>query len=463
MAKQRSVWVCNACGRQESKEFGRCPGCQKFNTFEEQGASYSGAVAPAVSFRATKAVPVTEVPMEATEIRQKIGIGELDRVLGGGLVAGSLTLIGGDPGVGKSTLLLSTMHALACRGLRVLYVSAEESARQVRLRAERLGSLSPNLYLLSETDLETMLAAVEEVRPKVVVLDSVQTLHRGSLDGVAGSLLQVREVAATAMRLSKGRDVATLLVGHVTKEGNLAGPRALEHLVDTVLYLEGDGGTGLRILRAVKNRFGSTGEIGMFEMREAGLVEVPDASARLLEERAVGASGTVVTCAVEGSRPILVEIQALVGRPKQGQGDPARTVVGLERTRLAMILAVLGRLGLHLGDRDVFVSAAGGVRIQEPAADLAMALAIYSSAKNAPIPSDVLAFGEVGLVGELRGVSFPLLRLKEAERHGFKRAIVPASVRETTGIDLDLCRTLREVLPRGGGGGGGSKSEEEEI
>ena len=442
MAKAKTVYVCRECGYQAAIWKGKCPECEAWNSLEEQGVAPLRAARGPVA--GNRPIPVTDVPMDQTELRQTLGIGELDRVLGGGLVAGSLTLIGGDPGVGKSTLLLAALHALASRGLRVLYVSAEESARQVRLRAERMGTLSSNLYLLAETDLDVVLAGIEELRPAVLVLDSVQTLFRGSSDGVAGSILQVREVATVAMRLSKGKEIATFLVGHVTKEGNLAGPRALEHLVDTVLYLEGDGSTGLRILRATKNRFGSTGEIGLFEMREGGLVEVPDASARLLEERAVGAPGTVVTCAVEGSRPLLVEIQALVGRPTQG--NPGRSVVGLERTRLAMILAVLGRLGLDLGDRDIFVSAAGGVRVLEPAADLAIAIAIHSAATGKPVHPELIAFGEVGLVGEVRGVAFPSLRLKEAERHGFRRAMVPASVREEVGMSLDLCRTLREVL-----------------
>ena len=426
---------------------GKCRGCGKWNTLVEELGTNSGArvQAAAPPGRAPgKAIPVTEVRMDQSEIRLQIGIGELDRVLGGGLVKGALTLIGGDPGVGKSTLLLATMHAISTQGVRVLYVSGEESARQVRLRAERLGTLSPELYLLAETDLDTVQEAVNDVKPQVLVLDSVQTLHRSSMDSGAGSMLQVREVANTAMKLAKGREISTFLIGHVTKEGNIAGPRVLEHLVDTVLYLEGDGSTGLRILRAVKNRFGSTGEIGLFEMRDSGLAEVPDASARLLEERAMGAPGTVVTCSMEGARPLLVEIQALVGRPTQG--NPTRNVVGLDRTRLSMILAVLGRLGLDLNDRDVFVSAAGGVRVLEPAADLAIAIAIHSSCTSRPVPPELVAFGEIGLVGEVRGVSMPMMRLREAERHGFSRAMVPASVREASGLDLELCRTLREVL-----------------
>jgi DNA repair protein RadA/Sms len=315
----------------------------------------------------------------------------------------------------------------------------------VRLRADRLGVSGDELYLLAETGLDAVNAAIEDVKPRVLVLDSVQTIQEPELDSVPGSISQVRQVAAKAMQIAKGRDIATFLVGHVTKDGNLAGPRALEHLVDTVLYFEGDGSTALRILRATKNRFGSTGEIGMFEMREEGLAEVPDASARLLKERALGAAGTVVTCTMEGNRPLLVEVQALVGRPTQG--NPARTAVGIDRGRLAMLLAVLGKTGLDLSDRDVFVSVAGGVRVQEPAADLAIAVALHSSALDRPVEPDLLVFGEVGLVGELRGVSSPLLRLREAGRHGFRRARVPASVDgEGAGLKLYGARTLSEVL-----------------
>jgi len=398
----------------------------------------------------SKAIPLSKVSMgDGGEVRLRVGIGELDRVLGGGLVTGSLVLLGGDPGVGKSTILLMAMQAFAARGVRVLYVSAEESARQVRIRAERLGVASDELYLLSETSLAAVQAAVADVQPRVLVLDSVQTLHNPDLDGVPGSISQVREVAAQAIHLAKGKDIATFLVGHVTKEGNLAGPRVLEHLVDTVLYFEGDGSSPLRVLRATKNRFGSTGELGMFEMREEGLAEVPDASARLLHERARDAPGTVVTCTMEGSRPLLVEVQALVGRPTQG--NPGRTSVGIERNRLAMLLAVLSRVGLDLSDRDVFVSIAGGVRVQETAIDLAVAVALHASALGRVVPPDLLLFGEVGLVGELRGVSSPLARLKEAERHGFRSAMVPASAVELLSsagskVRLRGVRMLGEVL-----------------
>jgi DNA repair protein RadA/Sms len=398
----------------------------------------------------SKAMPITEVGREeGGEVRLRIGIGELDRVLGGGLVTGSLTLVGGDPGVGKSTLLLTTADAFARRGIRVLYVSAEESARQVRLRAERLGVLSKDLYLLAETSIEAVLAAVDEVRPKMLVLDSVQTLMDPELTGVPGSIGQVREIGHRAMLLAKSKDIATFLIGHVTKEGSLAGPRTLEHMVDAVLYVEGDGATALRVVRATKNRFGSTGEIGLFEMREEGLVEVPDASARLLRERLPDAPGTVVTCAMVGSRPVLVEVQALVGRPTQG--NPARTVLGYERGRLSMILAVLGRSGLDLGDRDVFVSVAGGLSVEEPSADLAVAAAIVSSARGVALPSDLLVFGEVGLVGEVRGVGMPQSRLREAERHGLRRAWVPRSAAEDGGrMRLEGIQRIGDVFDRMG-------------
>lgn len=451
MARARTHHVCQQCGHIQASWMGRCPACGAWNSLMEEtvggGKSERAPPRPAGSSRA---VPLSKVNLnDGGEVRLRVGIGELDRVLGGGLVTGSLVLLGGDPGVGKSTILLMAMQAFASRGVRVLYVSAEESARQVRIRADRLGISSDELYLLSETSLAAVQAAVADVQPRVLVLDSVQTLHNPDLDGVPGSISQVREVAAQAMHLAKGKDIATFLVGHVTKEGNLAGPRVLEHLVDTVLYFEGDGSSPLRVLRATKNRFGSTGELGMFEMREEGLAEVPDASARLLRERATDSPGTVVTCTMEGSRPLLVEVQALVGRPTPG--TPGRTAVGIERNRLAMLLAVLSRFGLDLSDRDVFVSIAGGVRVQETAIDLAIAVALHASALGRVVPPDLLLFGEVGLVGELRGVSSPLARIREAERHGFRTALVPASAMEVLSGDgsrlrLRGVRMLAEAL-----------------
>ncbi len=441
MAKAKTAFVCQQCGHSTQTWLGKCPACSAWNSLVEERTEAPPARRPSAS----AARPITEVAQgDASEVRLRIGIGELDRVLGGGLVTGSLTLVGGDPGVGKSTLLLATLHAFARRGIRVLYVSAEESARQVRLRAERLGVLSDALFLLADTTLDALNAAVDDVKPRVLVIDSVQTIHAPDLGGVPGSLGQVREVASKAMVISKQKDVATFLVGHVTKDGNLAGPRTLEHMVDTVLYVEGDGASALRVVRATKNRFGSTGEIGLFEMREEGLVEVPDASARLLQERLPGAPGTVVTCAMVGARPVLVEVQALVGHPTAG--NPARTVIGFDRGRLSMILAVLGRAGLNLSDRDVFVSVAGGLRVDEPAADLAVAMAIASSARGQPLDNDLVAFGEIGLVGEVRGVGMPQVRLREAERHGLRSAWVPASVTADGRIRVVPIRRVSDAL-----------------
>ncbi len=451
MAKVKTAFVCQQCGHMVHSWMGRCVACGGWNTLVEE---VQGGEAPRAASKGprppTRARPITDTSGDAGgEVRLRIGIGELDRVLGGGLVTGSLTLVGGDPGVGKSTLLLTTADAFAKRGIRVLYVSAEESARQVRLRAERLGVLSDQLWLLAETSITAVLDAVDEVKPKMLVLDSVQTLSDPELNGVPGSIGQVREVGHRAMLLAKSKDIATFLVGHVTKDGNLAGPRTLEHLVDTVLYVEGDGATALRVVRATKNRFGSTGEIGLFEMREEGLVEVPDASARLLRERLPDAAGTVVTCAMVGSRPLLVEVQALVGRPTQG--TPARTVLGFERGRLSMLLAVLGRAGLDLCDRDVFVSVAGGLQVDEPAADLAVAMAIASSARGEALPADLIVLGEVGLVGEVRGVGMPQVRLREAERHGLRRAWVPPGVEYAGRLRIDEVRRVGDVLGKWGG------------
>ncbi len=425
MARAKTVYLCRSCGHTATGWLGKCPSCNAWNSFVEETMS-AGAAAPKLR-QAAQVVSLGSPPVgDGGEVRMRTGVGELDRVLGGGLVTGSLTLIGGDPGVGKSTLVLTAVQALAKKGARVLYVSGEESVRQIQLRAERLGVAHPEILLLAETDLDVAIQAAIREQARVLVIDSVQTMVRSSVESAAGSVLQVREVATVTMRLAKERDIATLLIGHVTKDGAIAGPRALEHLVDTVLYVEGEGGASLRVLRATKNRFGSTGEIGLFEMRTEGLIEVPDASARLLKERARGAPGTVVTCGIEGSRPILVELQALVGRPTQG--NPARTAVGLDRVRLLMQLAILGRFGLDLSDRDVFVSAVGGVRLTEPAADLAVAVALWSSARGQALPDDLVVFGELGLVGEVRGVGYGELRLREAERHGFRSALVPASL-----------------------------------
>jgi DNA repair protein RadA/Sms len=388
--------------------------------------------------------PLAEVPVDAGEVRVRTGISEFDRALGGGLVAGSLVLIGGDPGVGKSTLLLLAADRLARKGATILYASGEESARQIRLRADRLGVTGERILLLSDTELPRIEAACRVARPQLLVLDSVQTLTLG--EGMAGTPSQVREVAHSALTLAKSTGTAVVLVGHVTKSGDIAGPKLLEHLVDTVLAFEGDGRTGLRVLRAVKNRFGAAGELGLFEMGDEGLIEVPDASARLLLERAVDVPGTAVVAAMEGTRPVLAEVQALVGRA--GAQMPARTTVGVDRHRLLMLSAVLGKVGLALYDRDVFANAAGGLDLGEPAADLGIVAALASSFADRPVPPDTVWMGEVGLVGEVRAVGHARARLREAARHGFRRAVVPASAAPDApeGMGLVRVRSVRDAL-----------------
>lgn len=448
MSRVRTRYRCVSCGHDSPKWMGRCPDCKSWNSFEEHQTSAGartpgGAVPPAPD----RPVLLPDVAEEAGgEVRVRTGLSQLDEVLGGGLVAGSLVLVGGDPGVGKSTLLLMAMEHFSRRGLDVLYVSGEESVRQIRMRAQRLGLEGARLHLLSHTDFAHIEQLAQQLKPRVLVIDSVQTVYLPHLESVPGSVTQVREVAHRAMVLAKTSGTAVLLVGHVTKSGDLAGPKVLEHFVDTVLHFEGDGRTSLRVLRAVKNRFGPAGELGMFEMSDAGLVEVPDASARLLGERAHGAAGTAVTASIEGSRALLCEVQALVGRPTPA--TPARTCVGVDRHRVLMLAAVLGKAGLPLHDRDVFVNAAGGVQLDEPAADLGMVAAIASSLLDAPVPEDTLVFGEVGLVGEVRAVGHPLPRVREAARHGFRRLIVPGALpeMEVPGLRLVRVRTVGEAL-----------------
>ncbi|MEZ4242082.1 MAG: DNA repair protein RadA, partial [Myxococcota bacterium] len=397
-----------------------------------------------------RSVRLADVPLDrGGEVRVRTGIGELDTVLGGGQVAGSLVLLGGDPGVGKSTLLLMALDRFARRGLPVLYASGEESLQQVRLRADRLGVQGDSLWLVADTRFDAIEAAVRADKPSVAVIDSVQTVSVSDAPGIPGSMSQVREVAHRAMILAKSTGTAVWLVGHVTKSGELAGPKVLEHLVDTVLYFEGDGGAPLRVLRAVKNRFGAAGELGLFEMVDEGLREVPDASARLLSERDPEAAGTAVLCAHEGSRPVLAEIQALVGRPTPQ--IPARTCVGMDRARASMLAAVLAKAGLPLHERDLFLNAAGGLRIDEPAADVAVVAAVASSLLDKPLPDRTAWFGEVGLVGEVRAVSHPALRLREAARHGFHTVVAPARVAEgdaPAGLQVVGVHTVREVLER---------------
>ena len=368
-------------------------------------------------------MPIGEVPPQA-EIRRSCGIGELDRVLGGGLVPGSLVLIGGDPGIGKSTLLLQAMDYLATEG-QVLYVSGEESAAQTRLRGERLGVGKPGLLVLAENSLEEIVAQAEQIKPRAVVVDSIQTVWTQSLESAPGSVSQVRESAGRLMLLAKGKGIPVFLVGHVTKDGSIAGPRVLEHMVDTVLYFEGDRGHPYRILRAVKNRFGSTNEIGVFEMKSGGLAEVPNPSELFLSERPLDAPGSVVTASLEGSRTLLVEIQALV--TPSAYGTPRRTTIGADSNRLALLVAVLEKkAGLHLAGQDIFLNVAGGARLTEPAADLAMLLAVASSHLDRPVHHQTVVFGEVGLAGEVRAATQPEQRLAEAEKLGFGTCVLPA-------------------------------------
>jgi DNA repair protein RadA/Sms len=451
MARPATIHVCSSCGHCTARWHGRCPGCEAWNTLVEEhapppqatgsrgrGGTRAG-VAPGRPVRLAD-VSTTRVPRLAT------AIGELDRVLGGGLVPGSLVLLGGSPGIGKSTLTNMALGNLAAAGRRTLYVSGEESAAQIRLRAERLtpgtgGALE--VPVLAETDLDTVLATLRAERPEVCVIDSVQTLHAADLSGAPGSVGQVREVAARIMRVAKSDDVAVLLVGHVTKEGSLAGPRVLEHLVDCVLQFEGERERTYRTLRALKNRFGSTNEAGVFEMRQSGLVEVLDASARFVAE-ATGKPGSVVLAAIEGTRPLLVEVQALVSPSELV--PPRRVVNGLDRNRLALVLAVLGRhVGVGVGNADVFVNVVGGVRVEEPGADLAIALAVASASRGVALGTSagkgpVVCFGEVGLTGELRSIAHPDRRLGEAAKFGLRVVVSPESA-------PTLRQALRAVLP----------------
>lgn len=420
--RKKTVFSCSECGCQSPKWLGKCPDCGAWNSMAEE------QLIPSAKGRMTTTgksvpMPINEVPPQA-EKRLSCGIVELDRVLGGGLVPGSLVLIGGDPGIGKSTLLLQAMHHLSRQGT-VLYISGEESAAQTRLRGERLGVTDRQLLVLAENCLEEIINQIEKIKPATVVVDSIQTVWTQSMESAPGSVSQVRESAGKLMLLAKGSSIPVFIVGHVTKDGAIAGPRVLEHMVDTVLYFEGDRGHPYRILRAVKNRFGSTNEIGVFEMKSGGLAEVTNPSELFLSERPLDAPGSVVTASLEGSRTLLVEIQALV--TPSVYGTPRRTTLGVDSNRLALLVAVLEKkAGLHLGGQDIFLNVAGGARLTEPAADLAILLAVASSHLDRPVDPDCVVFGEVGLAGEVRAVTQPEQRIGEALKLGFKRAILPA-------------------------------------
>lgn len=435
--RPKSAFVCTECGHEAVKWVGRCPECQTWGTIEERGATAKGVHFQAsAATPATKARPITE-STGADAKHLPVGIGEFDRVLGGGIVPGAAILLSGEPGVGKSTLLIEVASRVASTGAKVLYISAEESVNQVRMRAARTGALQPTLYLANETDLGTVLGHIEEVDPALLILDSVQTVSSSEVDALAGQPSQVRTVASTLVRVAKERELPTILVGHVTKDGNVAGPRLLEHLVDVVAHIEGDRQTALRFVRTMKNRFGPTDEVGCFEMEGDGMNEVPDPSALFISERDNAVAGSCVTVSMEGRRALPVEIQALVVGTQAP--NPRRIVNGVDGSRVAMVLAVLERrIGLPLGKFDVYVSTGGGVRVMEPAADLAIAMAIASAFYDQPVLRRAVVFGEVSLVGEIRGVTSERQRVNEAGRLGFTAPVGPGtgSVKDALGLAL---------------------------
>ena len=448
MAKaKKSVYFCQNCGHEESKWLGQCPMCKEWNTFaEEKVVSIKGQKSSGE--KQVQAVTLSSVTTDEDE-RMKTELVELDRVLGGGIVPGSLVLVGGDPGIGKSTLLLQVCQKLSAMNKKVLYISGEESLKQIKLRANRMGEFSENLYLLCETSLNLIQTAIEREKPDVVVIDSIQTMYNEEIGSAPGSVSQVRESTNVFMQLAKGMNIAIFIVGHVTKEGTVAGPRVLEHMVDTVLYFEGDRHASYRILRGVKNRFGSTNEIGVFEMRKEGLVEVEKPSEFMLSGKPENASGSVVACAMEGTRPMLMEIQALVC--KSNFGMPRRTAAGIDYNRVNLLMAVLEkRVGLPLSGYDAYVNIAGGIRMNEPAVDLGIIMAVASSYKNRPVSEDTIVFGEVGLSGEVRAVTMPEQRVAEAKKLGFKVCVVPEvslkSIGKVEGIEVIGVKSVNQTM-----------------
>ena len=448
MAKaKKSVFFCQNCGHEESKWLGQCPMCKEWNSFVEECVTTSNTAAVKAA-KEIRIVPLSEVKTENEE-RVTTEIKELDRVLGGGIVPGSLILVGGDPGIGKSTLLLQVCQKLAKKERKVLYISGEESLHQIKLRAQRMGEFNDHLLLLCETNLELIRNVIEKEKPDTVIIDSIQTMYSEEVGSAPGSVSQVREATNTLMQLAKGLGISIFIVGHVTKEGTVAGPRVLEHMVDTVLYFEGDRHASYRILRAVKNRFGSTNEIGVFEMRNTGLEEVKNPSEFMLNGKPNGTSGSIVACSMEGTRPILVEIQALVCQ--SNFGIPRRTAVGTDFNRVNLLMAVLEKkVGIHLAACDAYVNIAGGMKMTEPAIDLGISLAVVSSCKDIIIPDSVIAFGEVGLSGEVRAVSMAGQRVAEAKKLGFDTVILPevckSSVGKVTGVNLIYVSWIQEAI-----------------
>ena len=448
MAKgKKSVFFCQNCGHEENKWLGQCPMCKEWNTFVEEPVSFSKS-ASAKLIKDAEVVALKHVETDQEE-RIKTKIEELDRVLGGGIVPGSLLLVGGDPGIGKSTLLLQVCQRLCEDKHQVLYISGEESLKQIKLRANRMGEFTEDLQLLCETNLEIVKNVIQKRKPEVVIIDSIQTMYSEEVASAPGSVSQVRESTNVFMQLAKGLGISIFIVGHVTKEGTVAGPRVLEHMVDTVLYFEGDRHASYRILRGVKNRFGSTNEIGVFEMRQNGLVEVENPSEFMLNGKPENASGSVVACSMEGTRPILIEIQALVCSSNFGM--PRRTAAGTDYNRVNLLMAVLEkRVGIHLSNYDAYVNIAGGIKMNEPAVDLGIVMAIVSSYKNQPIDEKTIVFGEVGLSGEVRAVNMPEQRVAEAKKLGFTTCIMPEVSREVVknikGIKIIGVKTINEAL-----------------
>lgn len=437
MAKAKKVFFCQECGYESSKWLGQCPGCHEWNTFVEEVISSKSASSSGAKTDRNRPVKIGEVAA-LEEKRISTHIGELDRVLGSGVVNGSLILVGGDPGIGKSTLLLQICRNLSEDKIPLLYVSGEESLQQIKMRADRIGTFSDSMQLLCETSIDVVEDAIRESNPTMVVIDSIQTMYAEDVSSAAGSVSQVREVTARLMKIAKQKGITIWIVGHVTKEGVVAGPRTLEHMVDTVLYFEGERHAVYRVLRGVKNRFGSTDEIGVFEMRPDGLREVSNPSEVMLSGRPKEASGSAVVCSLEGTRPILIEIQALVSQTSFNL--PRRTTVGLDYNRVNLLMAVLEkRAGLSLGGCDAYVNVAGGLKLGEPAIDLGIVMAIASSFRNRAMSEDTVIFGEVGLTGEVRGVSMPLQRVKEAEKLGFKTCILPKT-------DLEQIKKLDQAV-----------------
>ena len=450
LKNKKTVYFCQECGYESAKWMGQCLGCKAWNTFVEE--TVSAKKNPSGNLKASEKrqdpVILKDISLSEDE-RQTTQIGELDRVLGGGIVPGSLVLVGGDPGIGKSTLLLQVCRNLAENQVTVLYISGEESLRQIKLRANRIGDFNDKMQLLCETNLEVIREVIERKKPDVVVIDSIQTMFHEDVSSAPGSVSQVRESTNILMQIAKGMGISVFIVGHVTKEGNVAGPRVLEHMVDTVLYFEGDRHASYRVLRAVKNRFGSTNEIGVFEMCNTGLEEVKNPSEYMLNGRPEDASGSVVACSMEGTRPILVEIQALVCQ--SNFGIPRRTAVGTDFNRVNLLMAVLEKkVGIHLGTSDAYVNIAGGMKMTEPAIDLGICLAIVSSCKDVVIPDRVMVFGEVGLSGEIRAVSMAGQRVQEAKKLGFETVMLPevckSSVGKPEGINLVYVSQIRDAI-----------------